>query len=97
MTSPGVPHELRSLARPGTTARRPATGGGCGAGSPDDPTEWAFATHKPCPIDICLGLAQVRVPSPANLPALNHGDPDRDHDTVLCRRCGAGLGVPVEV
>jgi hypothetical protein len=99
MTSPGVPHVLRPLTRPGTTARRPATGGGCGAGSPDDPTEWAFATHKPCPIDVCPGPAQVRVPSPANPSALDHGDPDPgpDRDTVLCKRCGAGPGVPVEV
>ena len=92
MTSPGIPHVLRPLTRPGTTARRPATGGGCGAGSPDDPTEWAFATHKPCPIDVCPGPAQVRVPSPS---ALDHGDPDPD--PVLCKRCGAGPGVPVEV
>jgi hypothetical protein len=93
MTSPGVPHELRPL----TTARRPATGGGCGAGSPDDPTEWAFATHKPCPIDVCPGPAQVRVPSPANPSALDHGDPDPDPDTVLCKRCGAGTGAVVSL
>ncbi|MFJ8028518.1 hypothetical protein [Streptomyces sp. NPDC096311] len=62
-----------------------------GTGSPDDRTDGAFATHKPCPVDGCLGPAQVLVPSPANLSALDDGD----HDPVPCRRCG--LGVPAEV
>jgi hypothetical protein len=64
-----------------------------GPGSPDGPTAWAFATHRPCPVDGCLGPAQVLVPSPANRSALGHGGPDQD--TVLCERCG--LGVPAEV
>ncbi|MFF4830115.1 hypothetical protein [Streptomyces sp. NPDC001312] len=50
MTGPGVPHELRPLPGPATAAQR-----GCGAGSPDDPAEWAFATHKPFPIDEAIG------------------------------------------
>ncbi|MER7687570.1 hypothetical protein [Streptomyces sp. NPDC097610] len=67
-----------------------------GTGSPDDRTEGACATHKPCPVDGCPGPAQVLVPSPANLSALdNDGDHDHDHDPVLCERCG--LGVPAEV
>ncbi|MFK0018976.1 hypothetical protein [Streptomyces sp. NPDC090798] len=64
-----------------------------GSVSPDDPTEWAFATHRPCPVDGCRRPAQVLMSSPANLSALDHGD--CDHDTVLCERCG--LGVPAEV
>ncbi|MFF2511014.1 hypothetical protein [Streptomyces sp. NPDC058086] len=64
-----------------------------GPGSPDGPTARAFATHRPCPVDGCLGPAQVLVPSPANLSALDHGDPGQD--TVLCKRCG--LDVPAEV
>ncbi|MFG2361184.1 hypothetical protein ACGFY3_05955 [Streptomyces mirabilis] len=64
-----------------------------GPGSPDASADGAFATHKPCPVDRCPGPAQVLVPSPANLPVRDHGDPDPA--TVLCERCG--LGVPVEV
>ncbi|MBP2054171.1 hypothetical protein J2Z21_007174 [Streptomyces griseochromogenes] len=95
MTGPGVPHELRLPAGPSTTARRPATGSGCAAGSPDDPTEWAFATHKPCPVDGCPGPAQLPMWSPAHQSALDHGDPDQH--TVLCKRCGAGPDVPAQV
>ncbi|MCW7940573.1 hypothetical protein AAW14_00460 [Streptomyces hygroscopicus] len=95
MTGPGVPHELPPLARPGTTARQPASGGGCGAASPDGPIEWAFATHRPCPVDGCLGPAQVPMRPPADLPAHDRGGPD--HDTSLCKRCGADSGVPAEV
>ncbi|MFF9128342.1 hypothetical protein ACF09J_34715 [Streptomyces sp. NPDC014889] len=62
MTGPGDPHELWPLARAGTAAQRRITGGGCGAESPDDPAEWAFATHKSCPIDGCPGPARVRAP-----------------------------------
>ena len=58
------------------------------------PREWAFATHKPCPIDSCPGPAQVPMRSAAHPPALDHGGPD--HDTVLCRRRGAGPCVPAE-
>ncbi|MGW0631443.1 hypothetical protein [Streptomyces sp. NPDC002758] len=91
MTGPGVPHELRPPARAGAAARRRVTGGVCGAGSPDDPAEWAFATHKPCPIDGCPGPAQLPMRSAAHPPALDPG-----HDTVLCQRCGAGPCVPAE-
>jgi hypothetical protein len=109
MTGPGLPHEVRPLAGPGpgTTARRPATGGGFGSESPDDPTERAFATHKPCPVDGCLGPARLPTRSQAHLPALDHDDldhdhhhdhnHDHDHDTVLCRRCGARPDAPAEV
>lgn len=64
-----------------------------GTGSPDDRTDCAFGTHKPCPVDGCPGPAQVLVPSPANLSALDDGDPD--HDTVRCKRCGLGAGAEV--
>ncbi|MFJ2568219.1 hypothetical protein ACIO02_35770 [Streptomyces sp. NPDC087568] len=93
MTGPGVPHELRPLVRAGTAAQRRITGSGCGAGSPDDPAEWAFATHKPCPIDGCPDPARVR--PAAHPPALDHGDPDQY--TMLCQRCGIGPCVPAEV
>jgi hypothetical protein len=95
MTGPDVPHELRPPAGAGTVAQRRVTGGGCGAGSPDAPAEWAFATHKPCPIDGCPGPARLPMRSAAHPPALDHGDPD--HDTVRCRRCGSGPCVPAEV
>ncbi|WP_327242921.1 hypothetical protein [Streptomyces sp. NBC_01320] len=95
MTGPGVPHELRPLARAGIAAQRRVTGGGCGAGSPDGPAEWAFATHKPCPVDGCPGPARMPMRSAAHPSALDHGD--HDHDTVLRQRCGAGPCVQAEV
>ncbi|MEU7061973.1 hypothetical protein [Streptomyces sp. NPDC046197] len=95
MTGPGVPHELRPLARADTAAQRPITGGGCGAGSPGNPANWAFATHKRCPTYGCPGPAQVPMPPSAHPPALDHGDPDQD--TMLCQRCGADPCVPAEV
>ncbi|MGW9026252.1 hypothetical protein ACWGQ5_19050 [Streptomyces sp. NPDC055722] len=95
MTGQDVPHELRPPARARTAAQQRVTRGGCGAGSPDDIAEWAFATHKPCPIDGCPGPAQVPMRSAAHPSALDFGDPD--HDTVLCQRCGSGPCVPVEV
>lgn len=101
MTSPGFPCEPPPLAGPGTVAMRrlPATGGRLGAGSPDDPREWALATHKPCPIDVCPAPVRGPVRSLANPPALDHGNLDRgdlDHDTVLCTRCGARPAVSGE-
>lgn len=58
------------------------------------PRTWAFATHKPCPVDGCPNPARVPMRSAAHPPALGHGDPD--HDTVPPRRCGAGPCVPEE-
>ncbi|MER5792117.1 hypothetical protein [Streptomyces sp. NPDC001980] len=61
------------------------------------PREWAFATHKPCPVDGCPGPARVPMRSTAHPSALDHGEPgdhgepcDPGHDTVPCRRCGTG-------
>ncbi|MER6354482.1 hypothetical protein ABT186_22265 [Streptomyces sp. NPDC001634] len=87
MTGPDLPHELRPPTGARTAAQRRVTGGGCDAGSPDDPAEWAFATHKPGLIDGCPGPAQVPMRSGAHPSALDHGDPG--HDTVLCQRWGA--------
>ncbi len=95
MTGPYAPHELRPPAGAGTAAQRRATGVGRGAGAPEARAEWAFATHKPCPIDGCPGPAHVPMRSTARPSALYHGGPH--HDTVLCRRCGAGPCVPAEV
>ncbi|MGW3957956.1 hypothetical protein ACWEKM_45495 [Streptomyces sp. NPDC004752] len=71
MTGPGFPCEPPPPAGPGTAAMRrlPATGARPGAGSPDDPREWALATHKPCPVDVCP--APVR--KPQDIP-LNSGE-----------------------
>ncbi|MER7185181.1 hypothetical protein ABT404_37955 [Streptomyces hyaluromycini] len=86
MTGPGVPRELRPVA---------------GAGAPDGPAEWAFATHKRCPVDGCPGPARAPLRSAARPPALEHGDPgdhgDHGHDTTPCRRCGGGPCGPAEV
>ncbi|MFF4749455.1 hypothetical protein ACWD5R_21405 [Streptomyces sp. NPDC002514] len=95
MTGPGVPHEQRPLARAGTAAQRRFTGGARGAGSSDGPAEGTLATHKPCPVDDCPGPARVPMRSAAHPPAPEHGK--NDHDTVLCRRCGAGPCEQTEV
>lgn len=96
MTGPEAPHELRPPAGAGTAARRRATGGGRGAGASDAPAEWAFTTHKPCPVDGCPGPTQMPMRSTAAHPsALGHRGPH--HDAVLCQRCGAGPCVPAEV
>ncbi|SFH11692.1 hypothetical protein SAMN02787118_1465 [Streptomyces mirabilis] len=95
MTGPYAPHELRPPAGAGTAAQRRATGGGRGAGSPDAPAEWVFATHQPCPIDGRPGPVHVPMQSTAHPSALDRGG--LHHDTVLCQRCGAGPCVPAEV
>ncbi|MDF3302500.1 hypothetical protein [Streptomyces tropicalis] len=91
MTGPDVPHGPRPSAGADTAAQRQTTVGGCGAGSPDDPSEWASATNRPRPVDGCPDPAQVPTRSRVNLRAPDHGGPD--HDTVLCRRCGGGVSV----
>ncbi|MEU9452937.1 hypothetical protein [Streptomyces sp. NPDC048277] len=64
------------------------------------PRAWAFATHKPCPVDGCPGPAGVPPRSAAHPAAPAHRDsdhgPDHDPDTVPCRRCGTGPRVPAE-
>lgn len=58
------------------------------------PRKWDLATHKPRPVDSYPGPAQVPMRSAAHPPALDHSHPD--HDTVPCRRCGAGPCEPAE-
>ncbi|MGX4688612.1 hypothetical protein [Streptomyces sp. JNUCC 63] len=41
-------------------------------------------------------LARPGTTAVRRLPVHDHGDPDPDHDTVLCTSCGAGPGVPGE-
>lgn len=96
MTGPEFPCEPPPFAGPGAEAMRrlPVTGGRRGAGSPEGLRAWAFATHEPCPVDDCPAPARGPVRSPANPPALDHGD--LDHDTVPCARCGARRGVSEE-
>lgn len=95
MTGPDVSHELRPPAGAGTAAQRRVTGRRLRRRVTRRPAEWAFATHKPCPIDGCPSPAQVYMRSAAHPSALDHGDPD--HDTVLRQRCGASPYVPAEV
>jgi hypothetical protein len=94
MTGPDVPHELRLPCRSqhcstGTAQRGPRRR------VTRRPAEWAFATHKQCPIDGCANPAQVPMRSAAHPPALDHGDPDQN--TVPCQRCGTSPYVPAEV
>jgi hypothetical protein len=95
VTGPGVPYEVRPLARTGTAQQRRITGGGCGAGSPEHHAERAVATHKPCPIDGCPGPARLPMQSSAHPPTVDHGGADQD--MMLCQRCGATLCVRAEV
>ncbi|MGW5370615.1 hypothetical protein ACWER6_23075 [Streptomyces sp. NPDC004009] len=93
MTGPDVPHAPRPSAGADTAAQRQPTGGGCGTGSPDVPSEWSSVTHKPRPVDDCPDPAQVATRSMAPPPALDHAGPD--HDTVRCQRHGRGVSVEV--
>ncbi len=95
MTGPDVPRELWPLSGAGTAAQRRVAGAGRDAGSPDGPAEWAFATHKRCPVDGCPGPARAPMRSAAHPSAPDHGDPGQDR--TLCRRCGAGPCGPAEV
>ncbi|MFE7235207.1 hypothetical protein ACWCRF_28385 [Streptomyces sp. NPDC002405] len=96
MTAPEFPCEPPPFAGPRTAAMRrpPVTGGRRGAGSPDDPRERAFATHRPCPVDGCPAPARGPVRPLVNPPALDRGG--LGHDTVPCTRCGARRGVSGE-
>ncbi|MEV5007838.1 hypothetical protein AB0K74_23410 [Streptomyces sp. NPDC056159] len=80
MTGPDVPHELRPPTGAGTAAQRRVTRDGCVAGAPDDPAEWAFATHKPCPIDGC----------PAQVPMSTGGGVSMD----VTPNSGEDIGAP---
>jgi predicted kinase len=61
----------------------------------EDPSEWGFQAHVPCPTDGCPSPAWVPVWSPTDLLAVYDGD--ADDDAVLCDRCGAGTGVRAAV
>ncbi|ANZ20724.1 hypothetical protein SNOUR_37480 [Streptomyces noursei ATCC 11455] len=61
------------------------------------PAEWAFATHKPCPIIGRPSQTQAPTRSMTHPSPLGHGNPDHHHDTMPCQRCGASSYVPAEV
>ncbi|MFI1202640.1 hypothetical protein ACH4VR_24880 [Streptomyces sp. NPDC020883] len=96
MTGPVVPRGLRALVEVGAAAQRRITAVDCDAGSPDGPAGWAFAPHKPFPVDGCPGPAPPPLRSAAHPPALDHGAPDQE-TTPRRRPVATGGGVSMRV